>query len=358
MAQILPENPSFGTQFARNISSGLSAGISQGTQFAQQIGLEKFKNAQRQKQLAEIEGLGGGQGNGGSQEDLNRKFTEALPDIERTLGRELTPDDLNQLYSHAQKLHGMEGHQQEQDPFMKAKKYAAIGEHDLSRVASEEAKQQRKEFASRESAAEPELLKRGEKLRGLQQSGLRFERLNELFTPQLEDKFPPSFTVGMLTKEGELRPSAAAVLSPEAQEAVKLISDELSGAKDTFGARVTNFDVQSYMKRLPTLLNSAEGRRRVLRDLRMMNKINQMQQQGVLDVVDRYGGAGKISLSKAERIFDKEFAPKMKEMREEFVKPGSHPFSFPELYSGRVLVDEETGQKLRSNGNEWEPIGE
>ena len=46
MVQILPEAPSFGTQFARNIGAGFSHGIEKGTDFAQQMGLTQAKKKQ------------------------------------------------------------------------------------------------------------------------------------------------------------------------------------------------------------------------------------------------------------------------------------------------------------------------
>lgn len=220
--------------------------------------------------------------------------------------------------------------------------------------------QERKFEEQREARAEPDLLERETKLNHFEQEDARFERLQNLFVPELEDKFPSSLTVGLFTKDGELRPSVASQLSPEAQEAVKLIADNLTGAKDTFGARVTNFDLQSYMKRLPTLLNTAEGRRRVLRDLRLMNKLNRNHEKGVLDIVDREGGPQKISISKAERLYRKEHAKEIEDIKKEFVNPERKNFSSlesidPKVYQGRVVVDEETGQKFRSNGKDWVP---
>lgn len=207
-----------------------------------------------------------------------------------------------------------------------------------------------------QSKAEPELLEREQKLNHYEQEGARFERLQDLFSPGLENKFPSNLSVGLLTKDGELRPTAAALLSPEAQESVKLIADNLAGAKDTFGARVTNFDLQAYLKRLPSLLNSPEGRRRVLRDLRLMNKLNTNHEQGVLDIVEREGGPGNISLSQAERRYRKENAQEISSIKEEFIRPEKKSFSSqpdPQIYNGRVIEDEETGEKYRSNGKEW-----
>lgn len=216
---------------------------------------------------------------------------------------------------------------------------------------------QEKKFAHQmQMKAEPDLVERETKLNHYEQEGARFERLQELFSPDLESKFPSSLSVGLLTKDGELRPTAAALLSPEAQEAVKLVADNLSGAKDTFGARVTNFDLQAYMKRLPTLLNSSEGRRRVLRDLRLMNKLNTNHEQGVLEIIDREGGPGKISISQAERRYRKENAKEIASIKEEFVRPEKKAYSEKpdaKIYQGRILEDEETGEKYRSNGKEW-----
>lgn len=220
---------------------------------------------------------------------------------------------------------------------------------------------QEKIQSTREKIAEPELLEKGRKARSLESSGLRFERLGELFSSENEEKFPPALLAAAFTKEGELRPTAAASLSPEAQESVKLVADELSGAKDSFGARVTNFDLQAYMKRLPTLLNTAEGRRRVLRDLRIMNKINSIFERGVLEVVDRYGGPGKISLSKAENIWEKENAEKVSQLRKEFIKPGSVSIDQLDdvsafLHPNTTVEDSETGQRFISNGETWEML--
>lgn len=148
MVQILPEVPSFGTQFARSIGTGLGAGISKGADLATQMALEKYKQKQRKNLISEIEG-GQSQGiakdlQGQPQEDMRQKFLEALPQIEQAAGRELSPQDLDMLWdkmsqSQMQQQPAQQQHQ-ETDPFLKAKKYAAAGEHELARTATEEAK--------------------------------------------------------------------------------------------------------------------------------------------------------------------------------------------------------------------------
>jgi hypothetical protein len=225
-------------------------------------------------------------------------------------------------------------------------------------IQAKEGLQERRIEGKREEKAEPELLEREQKLNHFEQEAMRFDRLNELFSPDLEKKFPSAFAAALLTNDGELRPTALATLSPEAQESLKLIADNLSGAKDTFGARVTNFDLQSYMKRLPSLLNTADGRRRVLRDLRIMNDLNKRHAEGVLNIVEREGGPGQTSISKAERLYKKENKEYLDEKRQEFINPSKTQFStLPDAknYSGRTVIDEETGERFKSNGTQWEP---
>lgn len=360
MVQLLPDI-SFGSQLAKGLGAGLGAGVSTATDFASKLALKKSEMKQRQSLINQIENPQATQSKSLTPESLDQQFLDALPQIEQALGRDLTSQDLDQLYSQAQQLSGMGQQQskqsmQQEDPFRKAKLYAVAGEHDLSRVAGEEARSNLRSEQRREEKGEPKLLEIQDRLEKAEDSEMRFQRLGELSSPENEKKMPPGFLVGLFTKEGEIIPEAYASLSPEAQEYVKLVTDELTGAKGTFGSRLTNFDVSVYLKRLPSLLQSAEGKRRVLKDLSIINKINTLHDQGVLDTVNRYGGPSKISISKAKEIWKKENAPMIKQMRQEFVNPEKAQFKdLPDvkMYQNREVIDEETGQKFKSNGKEW-----
>ena len=52
------------------------------------------------------------------------------------------------------------------------------------------------------------------------------------------------------------------------QQYIKTLNDFISQAKNFFGARVTNFDLQSFKSRLPSLLNTEEGRRAIIEQMR------------------------------------------------------------------------------------------
>lgn len=355
MVQFLQRPRSFGEQIGEQLGSGLSQGID----FATQLGLEKYKGQQRQKLISDIERDSQQQSQPlFSQEEMQSKFLEILPQLEQQIGRELAPEDLNQIWSMMQQQQQQPMHSQEPDDFIKAKKYAAAGEHDLSRIAGEEAKTTRKERFSREQALEPKLLELQDQLSKSEETGLRFDRLKELTSPEFQDKFPPSLMTALFTKGGELIPTAQAALSPEAQEFTKLVVDEIQGAQKTYGGKVSNFEAAQYLKKLPSLLNTPEGRNGVLRDLRIMNKLTQMHDQGVLDIMERYNN--NISLSKANTIYRKENAKQEANMKKAFIHPNEFPFTElndfnASIYSGVTIQDPETDQTFTSDGRSWIP---
>jgi hypothetical protein len=346
MAQFLPEVPSFGQTLARNLSAGVSKGLEQSGDFASKLMQKKVETSQRQKLLDDIRNR-----NKSSSQNFSDEFSHLKPQIEEKLGFELTDDQFSKIVP---QLRG-ETSRQEEDPFREAEELATIGEHDLSKVALERGKQRQKENFARESAELPKVEALETKLESLEASDLNLSRLNQLFSPELDNKFPPSLAVGMFTKEGELTPLAQSQLSPEAQEAVKLTTNQVKGLKDTFGSQITGFEVKTFLKTLPTLLNSAEGRRKILRDLRIVNELNRHESEGVLDIIDKYG-SGKISVSKAKRMYKKENADYIKEMKDSFIHPDKQNFNrLPpaSLYEGQQIEDEETGQIFISDGNDW-----
>jgi hypothetical protein len=206
---------------------------------------------------------------------------------------------------------------------------------------------------------EPKLIELGENLNTLKQEALRFRRMEELSKDS--DKFPSSFTTALFTKDGQLRDVAYSQLSPEAQEFIKLVIDNISGAKDTFGARVTDFDVKTYLKKLPSLLNTPEARKRILRDLQGMNKINQLYSEGISEIFEENGGSGSIPFSTAHALFKKKYKNELQALEEEYVFPKEENFKGlpkPGKYSGRKIRNKSTGEIFISDGKNWTLIEE
>lgn len=230
------------------------------------------------------------------------------------------------------------------------------------KLQEKESQELRKEKRARESEIfaknEPKLQEMTKELQDLEKEDLRLERLKQLYSDP--SKFPNAGLTALLSSNGEIRPLFASQLSPEAQEAQKLLVDSLQGAQSFFGGRVTNFDAQTYLKRNATLLNTPEGRERILDDLLKLNKLSRDYTDGILEIIEEKGGSDKISLTSAERLWRKRHAKDIESVKESFINPKKQSSSLknfpPSQYKGKKVENEETGEIFISDGNEWKPF--
>lgn len=140
----------------------------------------------------------------------------------------------------------------------------------------------------------------------------------------LSEKLPEGIgSVVIDPKTGDIRPYAqlAGIVNPETQRFLKTIYDFTTSAKDSFGARVTNFDLQTFLKRLPSLLNSKEGRSQIIQQMKIMNELNSKYENGLKDVYQHYG-LGKVPYEKAVQIVEDKIAPEEERLIAEFDKIG------------------------------------
>lgn len=110
---------------------------------------------------------------------------------------------------------------------------------------------------------------------------------------------------------GDIRPTAQLLeqINPETELYIKNLKQFLKGAKDFFGARVTDFDVRSFMAQLPGLLNSEQGRRVILKQMELVNKLEQTHNNELDKGLKHYGrNASYIDISKTvdQRVSGKE----------------------------------------------------
>jgi len=110
-----------------------------------------------------------------------------------------------------------------------------------------------------------------------------------------------------------------ALASPEERQFAKLIVRQLRNAKDTYGARVTNFDAAKYLEGFPSLGDSPEAREAILKDLQLVNELNLLHSNAMEEVYRTYK-PGEISPQQAEQIADDMARDQTKEMWDRFVK--------------------------------------
>lgn len=169
-----------------------------------------------------------------------------------------------------------------------------------------------KRSSKREDTNIPMYNDTSKKIQTLEQEGMSIGRLS-----QLSDKMPEGVLgkVNIDFKTGELIVPAGA--SPETQLYVKTINDFTTKAKDSYGSRVTNFDLSQFMKRLPTLANSKEGRELILKQMEIINELNLLHERGLKETFDHYG-VGRVNSQQARKIADKKIEPKKAELMERY----------------------------------------
>lgn len=78
--------------------------------------------------------------------------------------------------------------------------------------------------------------------------------------------------------------------NPDSLEFEKLTFDFLKDAKSIFGSRLTNYDVESFLKTVPTLALSRVGKKRVIHNLRLFNDAAEIRQKALRSVIKENGG--------------------------------------------------------------------
>lgn len=84
-------------------------------------------------------------------------------------------------------------------------------------------------------------------------------------------------------------PRALALLGPEGELYVKTIAKMLGTAKNFFPGRVTNFDLEQFKRRFPTLANSPEGRKLISKQLELANRIAYLKEETNAKALEHYG---------------------------------------------------------------------
>jgi hypothetical protein len=378
MVQILQRNrPTFGEQIGAGFQGGIESGVKTGLQnflqkqqeerqFAQQLGLQKHR-AELERQLQADKLRGEYEADEGSYKKIKDAFGEKFADIwlasptgarteltkaaleanargidlEKILG---VADQMREFNNPEFQFEGIEEdpERQLQDEISKIK-----SEQDTELLPGEKIARGKERYAT----GLKEYQEAGAKLQSMSRDK---ERLDILENLNKSEKLHKSIGRINVDKEGNLKFPFLA--SPEAQRYVKTLNEFSAGAKDTFGSRVTNFDLAQYMKRYPTLLNTTEGRKQLLEQMKIVNQINSVYYKNLKNVYDKAGGARNIDTDVAERLALEQSEKKVNQLSEKFKQIGqfaSKPAASE--FTGKRIRDKETGEVFVSDGENWIP---
>ena len=90
----------------------------------------------------------------------------------------------------------------------------------------------------------------------------------------------------------------------ESQEFEKLSNDMLSGIQDVFGSRILKTEVDTFLKTIPNLLQSDEGKLRVINNLKILNEGKLAQDKVAKQIIKENGGKvpGDLQAQVDERL--------------------------------------------------------
>lgn len=96
---------------------------------------------------------------------------------------------------------------------------------------------------------------------------------------------------------GDIREAAniGEIANSQTQLYIKNLKQWQKGAKEFYGARVTNFDLQSFMQQLPTLMNSEQGRRLILKQMKYTNDLESIYNNTLNEALKHYGRDANFS---------------------------------------------------------------
>lgn len=117
------------------------------------------------------------------------------------------------------------------------------------------------------------------------------DRLEEL---EKEGKLNTPGYVEFLQRSGFDIP---ALMEPGSQEYNKIVNNFVRGAKSVFAGRITNQELENYMRTLPSLSMSPEGRKRVIANLRMLKQGDVAYSEALRDIIKENRGTPPLDLS-------------------------------------------------------------
>lgn len=266
------ETPSFLGGLGKGLSVGIPQGVQSITDMLQTRKKEKMiqsiLNPQSQQQ----------QSTQGSPVDKDELFRNLAMNIEQETGQDLQPADLDKLWQQIQSspIGPEAGMQQQNQPgqwtdqqILAMQKVDPNTANLMSRM---QATQQKERSSQQKQLIETHKL--SQKYRSEINQGSQAAKTSNMILDRME----------ILNKEGKLTNPLVAKLSdqlgipisilsnPESEEFEKLSNNLTREISQVFKGRILASEFENFLKQIPTLMNSEEGRNRVIQSIKMLNE--------------------------------------------------------------------------------------
>lgn len=113
-----------------------------------------------------------------------------------------------------------------------------------------------------------------------------------------------------------------ALMSEDSQEFQKIQQSFLKNAKQYFGGRVSNYEVEQFLKTIPSLSQTPAGRQRVIANLKHIARGAEEYYKAYEEVLREHGGVPPYDI---EEEIERRIEPRMDRIAEQFKKELSKP---------------------------------
>lgn len=104
--------------------------------------------------------------------------------------------------------------------------------------------------------------------------------------------------------------------TPDIEEFEKLSADFVKNAKQFFGPRLTNADLQVFMKTLPTLMQTDAGKKKVIENLSSLNELAEIEAKAARSIIRANGGIPPLDIE--QQVKDK-ISKKVDQVAKKFI---------------------------------------
>lgn len=144
-------------------------------------------------------------------------------------------------------------------------------------------------------------------------------------------------------------------LNPDAQEFGGLEKEFLKGARSIFGGRVTNFEMSQFLRGIPTLMQSKEGRGRIIKNLDIMARLKKLKSETTNKILKNH----EYPPANLQELVSDKMKNKREQLLNDFVTGGDtlKMMPSPEGNENKLLKTPEGTWKI-SNGKKWNDISQ
>lgn len=195
----------------------------------------------------------------------------------------------------------------------RAKRQLEIAEQNLE---LNKAKQGYKERIEAHKLTKPEITKIREEGIAAKNDLHDLERMQELEDTGKLDT--PGYVLGLERAGLDI----SSLLSPESQEFQKTAANFMRNAKQYFGARISNFEFEQFLKTIPNLSQSPEGRKRVIANLKRVARSKVDYNNALREVLRENNGVPPLDLlDRIDEKVEKKADAIAKKFKEDLARP-------------------------------------